>query len=193
MQRADLLPELQRRVLAELAPPDHLTLFRCSRALARMMLLHATSSKQFTRTGNSPWPPALAHVLDDPSLQPLADLELRIRMPAGARMVPHPPRAPPSHLTHHVARLHLSGLRFSPHAIALWRLHDAALWPHLEHLAITQCPLPPTPKSAQPLRPIPRLLSFTWEHAEEVDAPGAVAMLSLVGLAKRLRVVHRWG
>ncbi len=194
MQRADLPPELQRRVLAELDPPARLALFRCSRTLARTVVLHAPSAKRLTKLDSGSWAPALAGLLDGPQLQPLADLELRVE--GGADLEPSPPPPPPSppFITHHVARLHLSCLTLTPLSLAAWRLHDAALWPHLQHLILHECPIkqPPAAAPAQPLQPIPRLLTFSWQVTRDDGGndgtASQAAVLPLAAQARRLRV-----
>ncbi len=195
MQRADLPPDLQRSVPAELDPPGRLALFRACHTLARTVLLDAPSAKRLTKLGMDAWPPALASLLDDPSLLTLADLELRVEGSA-ASPPPPPPPAPPPSIARHVARLHVCSLTLTPSSLAAWRLHDAALWPHLQHLAFLKCHLPPATASALPLPPIPRLQSFTWEQTARggVDSPATLAaVLQLVGQAswwaRRLRVI----
>ncbi len=163
---ADLPPELQRRVLADLDPPARLALFCTSRALARTVLLHAPSDKKLTKLDSSAWPPPLARLLGDPLLQPLTDLELRVENSTN----PQPPPPPTPSISQHVARLHLSGLTLTPESLVAWRLHDAVLWPHLQHLTLHKCRLRPSDSPAQPLQPIPRLQSFSWHYP--VGVPG---------------------
>ncbi len=194
MQRADLPPELQRRVLADLDPPARLALFASSPPLARTVLLNTPSGKRLTKLDSSAWPPALASLLDDPSLLTLADMELCAKG-SGAPQPPPPPPVPPLSIARHVTRLQLHSFTLTPSSLAAWRLHDATLWPHLQHLAIQACTLPPSPAPAQPLRPIPRLLTFAWEEPERGgvpnDAASLAAVLRLASQAKQLLAVCR--
>ncbi len=192
---ADVPPELQRRVLADLDPRARLALFASSPPLARTVLLNTPSDKKLTKLDSSAWPPALTRLLDDPSLLTLADLELNAEGGGGPPPPPPPPVPPPS-IAHHVARLHLSSFTLTPASLAAWRLHDPQLWPHLQHLAILACTLSPSPAPAQPLQPIPRLLTFTWEEPERRggvpnDLASLAAVLPLASRAKQLRAVCR--
>ncbi len=116
-------------MLAELDLPARLALFRTSRALARTVLLHAPSAKRLTKLDVRAWPPALARLLRDAQLQPLTDLELIVEANVSS--------PPPTSISRHVARLHLSHLTLTPSSLAAWRLHDARLWPHLHHLTVS--------------------------------------------------------
>ncbi len=187
---ADLLPELQRRVLADLDPPACLALFCCSRVLARTVLLDVSGAKRLTNAKSSTWPPALARLLDDPQLQPLVDLELRVG--SGVHPPPPPPPPPPSPIAQHVARLRLFSLAFTPASLAAWRLHDATLWPHLEHLTIDKCSFQSS-AATQPLQPIPRLATFTWEQTPGAQPESMVdALLTLAEPATHLRLIRAY-
>ncbi len=191
MQRADLPSGLQRRVLAELDPPARLALFRTSHALARTVLVHAPSGKRLIKLASGVWPPPLALLLDDPLLQPLADLDLFVEGGADLELPPPSPPPPPPSIARHVARLQLFSLTLTPSSLAAWRLHDPRLWPHLRHLAIAARTPPPTPAPAQPLQPIPRLLTFAWcvtvYDAGDDDPASQAAVLPLAARARHLR------
>ncbi len=190
---ADLPSELQRRVLAELDPPDHLALFCGSLPLARMVLLHAPSSKILTvdiASSEPPWSPALARVFGGVSLRPLTDLDLHVRSAAASPPQDLPSHPPPQPLMRRVTHLRLSGLNVLPASLALWRLPTTKLWPHLQHLTLHKCPLPPAPKLAQALQPIPRLLSFTWEQATSAIIDSKASQLAVLRLAAHATHLH---
>ncbi len=188
---ADLLPELQRRVLAELDPPARLALFRCAHPLARTVLLHTPSRKRLAIYVSSstapPCPPVLAGLLDDPSLQPLVDLELCMtrRDSAGGQYLPVAP--PPPSVTRRMARLHIDDLVITTPLLAFWRLHDPRLWPHLRHLDVVRCLF----FQVRPvlLRPIPGLQSFTLGSFDREPRPSELETLgSLASHAQQLHV-----
>ncbi len=208
---ADLPDEvLGQRVLAH---PDvdaaaRLALFRACHALARTMLLHGPGTKRRTaaigyRTGEA-WSATLARLLRA-KWQPLppgsVDLELCITSTidlGSAAPQPHLPPPPPASLSLHVSHLHLRQCHLTAPRLAAWRLHDAALWPHLQHLTIEECALPIPPHlEPSPLQPIPHLQSLTWQQQEHLYRERDVtALLPLVSNAWRLRVAgmeNTWG
>ncbi len=166
-----------------------------------MVLLHAPSSgkrlthhvKSKDRTRHwSQRTAALARLLSAKwqPLPPHLDLELRVEpavLAAGAAATrPQLPSVPPpSSIAQHVSRLTLSDLSLTLADLAAWQLHDPARWPHLQHLTVQLCglPLAATAAAAEPLQPIPRLQSFTWQQRNK--AQGVAALLSLVRNAER--------
>ncbi len=141
-----------------------------------------------TSTSSTPtWPQALADLLDDPSLQPLTDLELNAE---GGAPSQRPPPPLPS-IAHHVVHLLLTRLTLTLASLAAWRLHDAALWPHLRHLTIHRCSFASSTVPALPLWPIPYLATFTWEQSPGTALSGpAAATLTLAERATHLRIVR---
>ncbi len=196
---ADLPPDvLEGRILPSLDLNAHLALFRCgSHALSRAVLLRTPGNKRLSGVnvaGRTPWSPALADLLGTKwqPLDELTDLELRL---SAERKYGHPtalPTQPPApSITRHVSRLHLSGLDLGARSLAGWRLHDAALWPHLQHLVVLNCRL--LPATTPPLPAIPQLLTFTWgQGGDEGTAMryGPTALLTLAADARHLCVAR---
>ncbi len=180
------LPELLlgQRIVAHpaLDPAARLALFRSCHGLARLVLMHAPgSSKRVTHKVSSSsggaWSATLAHLFGvkwQPLPQEQLDLELRVEstiwlaIPAPQPRLPPPP---PSSITHHISRLQLLQLTLTPADLAAWQLHDPARWPHLQHLTVSWCTLPPVGPIPPPLPPIPRLLTFSWggEWSQDVQ------------------------
>ncbi len=196
---ADLPAEvLGQRVLAhpDVDPAARLALFRACHALARTVLLHGPGTKRRTTEGDAeqPWSAALAHLLGD-KWQPLppgsVDLELCITSSVdlgSAAPQPHLPPPPPASVSQHVAHLHLRQCHLTVPDLHAWQLHDAALWPHLQHLTIEECVLPQAPPGeAQPLPAIPHLDFLTWLHRATLLSD-VTALLPLVSNARRLHV-----
>ncbi len=172
MHCADL-PELLlgQRIVAHpaLDPAARLALFHSCHALARLVLLHVPSSKRVThrassatRTGGQ-WSPKLERLFNA-KWQPLPprQLDLELRVEKGQNAPQLPPKPPPTSMTHHISHLHLHQLRITISHLAAWKLHNAILWPHLQHLTISHCTARKAGVTAPPLPPIPRLESFTW-------------------------------
>ncbi len=154
-----------------------MALLRTSHALARLVLQHAPG-KRLTQYGASGagWSPVLARLLGT-AWQPLAvaDLELRVI----DEVLPPPPPAGISRLVSH---LRLAWCKVD--ALAAWQLHDAALWPHLQHLTARECRLAqPVEDAAAPLQPIPRLQSFIWGDGLPHEAHGHLPTTLLLPLA----------
>ncbi len=196
--RAGLPDELLgQRIVAHLAldPAARLALFRSCHGLARMVLLHAPSSdkrvthKVTTKTRGKLWSrrtAALSQLLGTQwqPLPPHLDLELCVDSGVKHRTVVHPllPPPPPGPMSH-VSRLELYRLCFGTPLLATWQLHDLARWPHLQKLTISCCTVPSVATApTQPLRPIPRLQSFTWE---QWSAAGSIDVLALAANARR--------
>ncbi len=141
---ADLLPDLQRRVVHHLDASSLLALFRTCRGMARAVLAHTPAAHLFKLLGSAhsssaAWArtsTALAALLGE------APGQLHLHLVGGEQahplllLAPHPP----SSIAHHVAHLHLHRLTLSLPALEhAWRPHDAALWPRLRHLALHDC------------------------------------------------------
>ncbi len=169
-----------------------LALFQSCHALARLVLQHGHGNKCLSVTPASSkqqWPPALARLLGT-AWRPLAvpgGLELQV----ANHLAPPPPAA----VSQLVSHLHLQQCTLAPTTLPAWRLHDAALWPRLRHLTLTECQwpqlLPGGGGRRRRLQPIPRLASFTWvDGREEWDQPPATlqALLPLVERATRLHL-----
>ncbi len=205
---------LGQRIVAhpDLDAAARLALFRACHALARTTLLHAPGSKRHTasigyHTGQE-WSAKLARLLGA-KWQPLplgsVDLDLRITFSSALYPTLHSrlPPPPPTSLSHHVSRLHLQRCYLTVSHLAAWQLHDAALWPHLQHLTIDDCDVPRfLAQEEQPLQPIPRLQSFRWELRLQTCgfagqyASGVIdfssTLLPLVTNTRRLHVRSWW-
>ncbi len=182
---ADLPPELLGgRIIAALDAASRLALFRCSHALARLVLVHAPGSKRLahlvTSSGSGRWSPTLADLVGSrwqPLPSPLG-LELRITSSASNKP-PLPSRLPSAAIRQHTTHLHLGKCLLTAEGLAAWQLHSPTLWPHLQHLTIAHTgnvARPPTPASLRQLRPIPGLHSFSVGggvslHAMEAALP----------------------
>ncbi len=156
-----------------LDPAARLALFRCCHALARMVLLHAPSSKRVTHKVSSiscgAWSATLARLFRAKwrPLPACLDLELCVEssvQPWATDEPPHLPMPPPSAVTQHISHLHFHQVRLGVPLLAAWQLHDPARWPHLQHLTVTNAVLQLLSPTDQPLQPIPGLQSFTMKQ-----------------------------
>ncbi len=127
-------------------------------------------------------------------LSELTDLQLHVQLrqqqqQAPGQPQPPPPLPPPAALSHRVSHLHLHRLALSHAALAAWRLHDPALWPHLQHLAVDTCAFAGG-ASRTALPPVPRLRSFTWSSTEKQEdlEPICCTLLPLASNATHLRL-----
>ncbi len=179
---------LGQRILPALDGPARVALLGTSHALARLVLQHAPGTKRLTHRGPAGWPPVLAHLLGT-AWQPLADLELHVA--SCGTLVPPPPAG----ISRLVSHLRLEGCKVD--ALDAWQLHNASLWPHLQHLAVQYCRLakPATAAMAQ-LQPIPGLQSLTWEDGlpqHGYGDPPTALLLALAANATRLHLHLGYG
>ncbi len=106
-----------------------------------------------------------------------------------------PRQPPPLAVAQHVARLHLSDLLVHAASLVAWRLHNAALWPHLQHLDVRGCVLltesmaAAGSSDASPLPSAPHLQSFTW-RAERTPSPDEMRALTPLLVNVRRLDVH---
>ncbi len=176
---------LGQRIVPALDAAARLALFSTCHALARLVLQHAPGTKRLTCKMMANRAPTLAHLLGT-AWQPLPRLS-NLELTLTAFLVA---AAPPA-ISQHVSHLHLRSCTISARDLTGWRLDDATLWPHLQHLTVDSCNLIEQPGAARPAaEPIPRLQRFAWTdagvtalHAGPVDA-----LLSLAVLATHARL-----
>ncbi len=199
-QRADLPHELlAQRIVAHtaLGGTTRLALFRSCHALARMVLQHAHGSKRLSvraATSQQEWPTTLTHLLGV-KWQPLAvptGLQLHVNGTHDrAGQCPQLPRCPPTAFSQHVSHLHLRRCVLDLVTLPAWRLHDAALWPQLRHLTLTDCQWPlDVPAGRSDLQPIPQLVSFTWTDEAFEWRLHQASLLALLPLVERATHLH---
>ncbi len=183
---ADLPSEVlgQRIDIPALDADARLALFSTCHALARLVLQHAPGAKRLTCKMMASRAPTLAHLLGT-AWQPLALADLELTILTCEALSPPPPAA----ISRVVSHLRLAWCNVD--ALAAWQLHDAELWPHLQHIRASDCRLaqPVEDATMAQLQPIPCLQSFTWTDGlpqQDHLHPPMPLLLALAANATRL-------